>query len=166
METIDVLQYKPVIQQTLVKMKVPRNQREDMTQECYMALLQKIKPGDTEGYVAAICRSTVADVWKKENQTRASYVEKPNIHFDSLSDPRTAHKASKVMVPESTDVPDEVLYPTIDELPDEERNVIYRLFIEGKTQEQTGAELGLTRSAVRTRSQRGIDMLKKIFEVG
>jgi len=166
METIDVLQYKPVIQQTLVKMKVPRNQREDMTQECYMALLQKIKPEDTEGYVAAICRSTVADVWKKENQTRASYVEKPNIHFDSLSDPRTAHKASKVMAPESTDVPDEVLYPAIDELPDEERNVIYRLFIEGKTQEQTGEELGLTRSVVRTRSQRGIDMLKKIFEVG
>ena len=61
---IDVLEYKSVIERVLSRLKIPADQREDLSQECYVALLEKkhhvqkgIDKGRGEAYAARICES-------------------------------------------------------------------------------------------------------------
>ena len=72
---INVLDYKPVIDKVLTKLKVKTGQKEDMTQECYIALLERsqhlengVEIGQAEAYATSICTSRIWDIWKKENQ--------------------------------------------------------------------------------------------------
>src|ERR1017187_5317936 len=159
---MDVLRYKSVIQNMMARLKVPPHQREDTMQECYVALLEQMKEGDTEGFAAAVCKGTIVKLWREENQTRT---EKPALKIDSLSDPRTAHKAAKIGLPFKAEVTDEKLNEAICSLPFAEYQVIYNLFIEGRTQEQTAGDLKMTRNQVRNRLEHGIAELKKYFEV-
>lgn len=162
----DVTKYKPIINKVLAKLKVPRDQREDLTQECYIALLEQMKPEDTDGHVAVICRRKVAAIWRAENHT-GGFDHEPSKHlpkYYSLSDPRTAYKVSKIPAL-GVEVSDEKLYEAINLLPHSEFKVIYLLYVEGKTQEQAAVELQMTRSALRVQRDKGVKNLKKYFEV-
>ena len=172
---IDLLQYKPVIDNIMAKLKVRKNDREDITQECYLALIQKqehlehgIRIGNDKNYVATICRSAILDLRRSETQHKPGRDEKPEVHFDSLSDPRVYRKAAKVSIPKKPDP--EATTSELEEamlsLPFDEYRVIYELFVEGKTQEQAAKDLGVSERTVRTRNQRGIQLMKEYFEVG
>ena len=167
---IDITEYKPVILKVLAKLKVRKDRREDMLQECYLALVEKkdqladpsIK--SPSAYVARVCRNRVVDIWWKENQADRDH-ELPSIRFDSLSDPKTAHKASKIGLPSPDRATDEELQDAILSLPLDQYRVIYNIFFEGKSQEQTAEDLGLTRKRVRSIMERGVRNLKAYFEV-
>lgn len=172
---IDFTQYEPIIKSVLVHTKVPKNQREDMSQECYVALLEKrkhlehgIELDQERPYVASICRSRIMDVKRREGQQRGAYKTNPKLKFDSLTDPRTYWKASKIGIPvidEDPNASPEQMEAAILSLPFDDYRVIYELFVQGKTQEKVATELGISPRTVWTRSQRGIQGLKKYFGV-
>jgi RNA polymerase sigma factor (sigma-70 family) len=153
---IDVLKYKQTIQKLISWMKIPKDQREDMEQECYLHLLTALKGDEREPYVFQTCKNVI-----REKQRGG----KTRIRLESMSDPQTAKKASQVRIPELDSISEEQLYEGIYALPLEESRVIYNLFVDGKTQEETAADLGLTRERVRTIQKRAIKTLKKYFEV-
>jgi RNA polymerase sigma factor (sigma-70 family) len=171
---INILEYKPVIDNVLAKLKVKKSQREDMTQECYVALLEKqhhlehgILLGRGEAYASSICSSRVRDVWRKENQTRPEHKEKHHLKFDSLSDPRVYRKAIKISIPkeEELELTTAELESGILSLPFDEYRVVYEIYVQGKTQPQVAKDLGISERTVWDRNQRGIKLLKKYFEV-
>ena len=164
---MDVLKYKTVVKNMLINMKVPQRNREDMEQECYIALLEKMKEGDPDRHAATICRSTIIDIWRKENyvNSREAPTERPNLRFESLSDPGVERKAMKIGFPEGPEVTDEKMDEAIRSLPYQEYQIIYSLFVEGKTQQSTMKELGLSRRQLENRKKQGIEKLKKYFEV-
>jgi RNA polymerase sigma factor (sigma-70 family) len=167
---IDITEYRPVIMKVLAKLKVRKDRREDMLQECYLALVEKTDQladpniKSLPAYVARVCRNRVVDVWWKENQADRDH-ELPSIRFDSLSEPKVAHRAAKIGLPAPDRATDEELQEAILSLPLDQYRVIYNIFIEGKSQEQTADDLGLTRRGVRTILERGIKNLKLYFEV-
>ncbi len=170
---IDITKYAPIIADILLKLKVPKSEREDMTQECYVALLEKqkhlehgIEVGDENNYAATICKSRMRNVRRKENQSQ-EYKPHPEIHFDSLSDPRVYRKAAKIGMPKEDDpeATSSELDAAILTLPFDEYRVVYELFVSGKTHAQVAKELGIDPKTVWNRSQRGIKMLKEYFEV-
>lgn len=171
---IDVLKYQKIIRKILSDLKVKTNDRQDMEQECYMALIKEQryleKADDELRYVMAVCRNQVWRIRQDENQVgRGSHQvhdesRRPPM-FDSLSDPRTAYKVLKIATPAGSEVSEEKMYEAIYALPIEESRVIYNIFVDGKTQEETAADLGLSRKNVRTLEKRGIKLLKQFFEV-
>lgn len=174
---INVLAYKPVIDKVLAKLKVKSGQKEDMTQECYIALLERqkhlehgIEIGRGEAYATSICTSRIWDIWKKDNQSRTGHKVRPHLRFDSLSDPRAHRRASKVAAITQENTPQEdkmlaYLDDAILTLPFEVYQVIHQIFILGKTQVQAAESLGISERTVRTRSHRGVSQLRKYFEV-
>lgn len=171
---VDILKYDPVIKRVLSNLKVRQQDWDDMTQECYTALLEKqkhlekgIELGEDKRYAYVICVSRIRDIRKLDSQYRPSHKTKPEIHFDSLSDPKVYHRAMKVGSPEEEqpDATSEELEKAVLSLPFEEFRVIYELFVQNKTQEQVADDLGVNRRVVRLRMQSGIDLLKQYFEV-
>jgi RNA polymerase sigma factor (sigma-70 family) len=156
---MDVLKFKPVIENVMTVMKVKKHQREDVSQECYIALLQASWPEDVRSensFAAAICRAQVVDIYRAQGRT---------IPADSLDDPRNYSKAVKIEIPDGNSVTEHQLNEAVCDLPYEDYQVIHDIFYEGHTEEKTADDLGLTRNAVRHRKNRGIQQLKKHFEV-
>ena len=170
-EEFDLTEFEFVVKRVVAAFHVPQNTREDLKQECYLALLEKKKHWEgltlqeATPRAVMICRSAITDVLKKQNQRRTSYKEKPNIRFSSMSDPKILRKAMEV-VHIKKEVTDEELYWAILCLPEDERKIIYHLAIEEKSQEQVAEETGVSRDTVRTLMKNGIANLKKHFEVG
>ena len=172
---VDITKYAPVISGVLTKLKVKKQDREDLTQECYLALLEKrrhlergIELGTENSFAASICRSKITDVWRREHQERGQYKTKAGVHFDSLSDPRVYRRAAKIGIPEIDDDPEvepERMEAAVLSLPFEEFRVIYELFVEGKGQDKVASELGISPRTVRNRKTKGILGLKKYFGV-
>jgi RNA polymerase sigma factor (sigma-70 family) len=171
---VDITTYQPVILDVLKKMKVPKNEREDMTQECYVALLEKhkhlkhgVEIGDGNNYAATICRSRIGDVLRRQTQAKKGR-NNPKPHFDSMSDPRTLRRVLKIGEPVIDDDPNatpEEMEKAILSLDFDEYMVIYELFVLGKTQDTVAKDLGISPRTVWTRSQKGIISLKKYFGV-
>ena len=163
---IDVLKFKPVIKDVLSKTKTPPSKVEDMTQECYLALIEKQDlveaSRNPEGYAAQVCRNRVYEVWRKETDSRSD--DPTNLWFSSLSDPKVYHKVLKIACPTSR-VTDEELYEAISNLPLDESRAIYGIFVEGKTRQALAEELGFGVVKLGNQLKRGIDKLKKRFEV-
>ena len=171
---MDIFKYTPVIHDILVRMKTNKSQREDLTQECYLALLEHTKDlekgGDNDrNFAATICRSRVRQLLSKEKVGVKNYAriqdDPPRIRFDSLSDPKTYRKSAKV--PSLGELPDAGLLSMdlqagISKLSGEEFSVI-SLLLEGKTQEQIAEELGMTRVTVSRRIAAGVKNLRKYF---
>ena len=155
---IDVTKYEPAIKKLMDLSRVRPAQREDMLQECYLALLEKLETEDEEQAILISSRR-ISELRSRESR-RAKIAR-----TESLSDPRTAHKAAKVQMRLGAEIPEEKVDDAVRSLPYDIYQVIYSLFVEGRTQEQTAADLKLSRKMVRTRSEQGIKMLKKIFEV-
>ena len=118
---MEILKYEKVIQSVLSKLKVDKSQRQDMTQECYIALLEKqeqltaVNEGEDEAYAQRLCRNKVIDIWRRQQR---------EVRTDSLSNPRTQHKALKVGIPEEG-ITEEQLQQAIRTLPWDEYNVIF-----------------------------------------
>ena len=164
---MDVTVYKPIIKQVLSQLKVPRNQREDMEQECYVALLSRQKDlnhPDHEARASVICRSRITDVRRKEGQFQTRYKSNPNIKFESLSDPRIMRLALEVEQTENTEIQDDKVWEAIDTLPEEYRETIHDVYVDGKTMKQVSKKLGISVEAVRWKRGRGVLLLKKYFE--
>jgi RNA polymerase sigma factor (sigma-70 family) len=163
---IDVLKFEPIIRDVLLKTKTPPSKMEDLTQECYVALIQKQdlieKAKNQEGYVAQICRNRIYEVWRKETDSRSQ--DKTDVWFMSLSDPKIYQKVVKITGP-NPDTTDEELYEAIVNLPVDEALAIYGIFVEGKTREALAIELGIGIKKLYNRLARGVKNLKKYFEV-
>jgi RNA polymerase sigma factor (sigma-70 family) len=172
---VDITKYAPVISKILTKLKVKKQDREDLTQECYLALLEKhkhlvrgIELGTENSFATSICRSRVTDIWRRDHQDRGQYKTKAGVRFDSLSDPRVYRKAAKVIEPIAeldSEIDSGELEAAILSLPFDEFRVIYEVFVEGKTQASVAQELGISIRTVGTRQQKGISGLKKYFKV-
>ena len=158
---IDILQYKPVIASVLGSFNIPRD-KEDMIQECYLALLEKqhhlekgLAQGLGEKYAAVICRSRVIDVLKERSS-------EPRLN--SLSEPRTKHQADKVadlrIKEPSLDLKDAILG-----LPPKESRAVYGMYVEGKTDVEMAVEEKVDPRSVRRRREKGLNKLKTYFEV-
>jgi RNA polymerase sigma factor (sigma-70 family) len=172
---MDLFRYDPIIRSTLAQLKVPANQREDMTQECYLVLLEHedgLKAGlekerSTDiAYAEKLCKGRIWNVWNKEHQQRASHKTKPNVRFDSLSDPKVFYHAKKVAAFAPEGISRAQLWDAIQALPPEEYEVIYRTVVEDKGRKETAQELGISVDKLDGIRKRAVRILKKHFEVG
>ena len=163
---IDVLRFKPVIKDMLAKTKTPPSKAEDLTQECYLALIEKSdlieKARNPEGYAASVCRNRIYRTWQKETDSRQG--DPTDLWFSSLSDPKVYQKVLKMACPKK-DVSDEELYEAISNLPLDESRAIYGIFVEGKTRQALAEELGFGITKLGNQLKRGVANLKKYFEV-
>ena len=66
---VDVTQYDSLIKQILVKLKIDRRQKEDMTQECYVALLENTAKLESDPNLAEeICHKRVSGIIREQKQ--------------------------------------------------------------------------------------------------
>jgi len=159
---MDVLKYQPVIQKSLIQQKIRRSHREDMTQECYVALLEnpdRLSGPDDETQAALICRSRIEEILKQ----RIKKQDRPKLL--SADDPSVARQLDKITSINEGNISESELYAAITDLRDDDREVIKLRFIEGLTQQQTCGRLELTLEEMKWRQERGIKALKKYFEV-
>lgn len=165
---IDVLEYTDTIKRILSQMRVRREQREDAQQECYLALLEKQdfleRAVDSQKYAALICRNRLTDLYRKESQQQPGHKSEINARLLSMTDPKISNWVNKI-AEGSEAVTDEQLEEAIQSLPYAEYEIIYGIFVEGKSQEQMAEDLKTTRWSVRTRMESGIEELKRYFEV-
>jgi RNA polymerase sigma factor (sigma-70 family) len=164
---MDVTVYKPIIKRVLAKQLVPRYQREDMAQECYVALLEKqnyLKGDYDEAGATVICQTRIADVRRKDTQQRVGQKSPLNVKLFSLSDAKVMHQAMLVASKELEDRAEDQVYKAIATLSGDEKLVAESLYIQGRTREQTATDMGISESAVRRRRDQVIKKLKKYFE--
>ena len=65
----DVTQYDSIIKATLSKKRVKKDQREDMSQECYVALLEREKELNPD-LAGKICRTRIETILREQEQKR------------------------------------------------------------------------------------------------
>lgn len=159
----EVLKYEPIIQQTITSMNIKRALREELTQECYVALLEAVDLDEEK--VAAVCKSTTYRFLRDEDDNKFLGKWKTRKRLVSLTDPQIWNQAIKIALDQKDGITESELQEAILKLDWEDYRVIYSLYVDGRTLEQTMADLGLTKKAVRVRQARGIRSLKKHFEV-
>jgi RNA polymerase sigma factor (sigma-70 family) len=164
--TIDVTKYQPVISGVLAKLRTMRNQKDDLAQECYVALLERqseLGGADDLEKAATICRAAVKAVRAAQNPPD---VKKSNrIKFVSADNPNIARQVAKIAIPDAGEISESELYDAIETLDYPVRDVIRALFIGGFTRQRAAAVLGITEDAVRWRKKLGVEALRKYFEV-
>ena len=163
MSNFDVLTFKPVIKKVVDSLGVKSQQKEDTTQECYLVLLEKQsvleKEQDPTGLAFRICQNRIIDLWDREKTPPVWATEVPEekkVKVESLSNPVIAGRAAKIPALESDGLADIRLT-----LPPDEYKVIHSLYVEGKSQERTAADLGVCRTRIRTLARRGIKKLRE-----
>lgn len=155
---MDIQQYKPVIDDILRKLKVSKDNKEDMSQECYLELLQNEEQlgeaRDPLNYAATLCRNHILELWRNQNRHC--------LPAESLDDPKIHRKASKI----SSELPkldEELMREAMKTLPDEEVEVVDRLYVEGYSRSEVSAVLGIHTSTVDRRAKSGVEKLKQYF---
>ena len=166
---MDITKYQPVITETLKKLGVPKSQREDLTQECYVALLKKQeqlefgeKNGEDLTQASVICWGAIQDTRKVNSHDTV----RKKSQTDSLSDPRTKHKAETITDLFSVGDLDRslMLEEALLSLPPDEYKVVYGVFFQGWTLDKAAEITGLTRDQVWRRKQQGIQKLREYFK--
>jgi RNA polymerase sigma factor (sigma-70 family) len=164
----DVTQYAPVIKIALTsriglgKIRLNKTQKEDLTQDCYVALLEnqdKLTGPDHEDIALEICQKQVRNILRPWT----GYSKPPELV--SADDPSMARHLERIAAEIEGEVSESELYQAIDSLPGEEQSVIRSLFIEGLTQAKTAEKLGISVDAMRWRQKCGIMKLRQKFEV-
>lgn len=157
---MDILKYQGVVEDILRKLRVPKEHKEDMSQTCYLELLEKetlLEESDNPlDYAAALCRNRILDVWRSEGR---------QIPAESLDDPKTHHRATKTPAP-LPKVDEELMREAMKTLTEEESDVVTRLYVEGYHRAEVAAALGIHTSTVDRRMRSGVAKLKSYFEVG
>ena len=163
---IDVTKYEPVITKILSRLKAKIDQKEDLIQECYLALLERqheLGGVDDLDKATTICRTRVKAIRSARNQHD---VKKENrIKHVSADDPNIARQLAKIAAPDEGEISELELHKAIATLEIGIREVIQATFVKGLTRQKAAAELGITEEAVRWRKQKGIESLKRYFEV-
>lgn len=153
---MDPTKYNKVIRIVLSSLNIVKEDRQDYTQECYLELLRQedalknVAPESENQHVGQLCKTTVIDLLRAKSR---------KIHAYSLDDPRTRKEATQL--PEGVKSSD--LRESINSLPPKQKTVIQSIFVEGKTQEETAHDLGMTRKIVRNLMDKGIVNLKNYF---
>lgn len=157
---MDIEKFRPVIDDILRKLKVSRDQQEDLRQDCYVELLMKQEQleaaDDSIKYAARLCKNHILSVWRDA---------KPhNVEAESLSDPKIGRKAAKIsiFVP---NLDEEMLQEALKLLPLEEFEVITLLYVEGQDRKNAAAALGVHPNTVDNRVKSGVAKLKQYFGV-
>lgn len=156
---MDILKYQGVVEDILKKLRVPIEHREDMSQTCYLELLEKqhlLETSDNPmSYAAVLCRNRVLDEWQSE---------KLKIPAESLDDPKTHHKAVKIPAV-YVKFDEELIREAMKTLSEEESDVVTRLYVEGCHRAEVAAALGVHTSTVDRRMRSGVAKLKSYFGV-
>jgi RNA polymerase sigma factor (sigma-70 family) len=159
---IDVTRYEPIVKQALKKKRVDPDQCEDMSQECYLALLERKVELSPEA-AGKICRTRIQSILSSQRQLK---VKKENrIRFVSADDPAISRILSKVAEEQQGPISESELYKAINELEDEYYAIIMLIFVEGLTQPKAAKLLGISRRTLQRKQKNGIMVLRSKFEV-
>ena len=124
---------------------------EDVTQQCFLELAQlgervRVSLG---GWLHAMARRRAVDVIRKDSRRRA----RESAHAQTLA----------AIEPLDWDRIAELIDEAVDALPEEMREPVVQHFFMGRTHEDIADELGLARSSVTHRIQRGIEEARKFL---
>ena len=149
----DVTQYDSVIKTALRKKRVRKDQREDMSQECYVALLERKGELDPE-LAGKICRTRIETILREQEQKRTKKENK--IRFVSADLPSVSRLLSKIAWEKEGPISESELYQAVDSLDESLREVIQTVYIVGLTQPAAAEKLGIPLITLRRRISRGI----------
>lgn len=148
---------------------------EDVAQEALVEALLEVRAYDfqRQGSFLAFLRNKVENIIRDRHRHWTAQ-KRDARRVESLSSDDEARQMaergdSKMLRPETiVDFQEQcqLLNQALDRLPPETRKLIQMSRIEERTNEEIGAELGLTRDAVRMRVKRAIEELRLAFEVG
>jgi RNA polymerase sigma factor (sigma-70 family) len=159
----DVTQYEPIIKQAIRKKRVEPDQREDMAQECYVALLER-KDELNPDLVGKICRTRIQTIQAAQNQLKVK--KQKRIRLVSADDPAISRILSQIKEENKGPISESELYKSINELEDDEHfAIIMLIFVEGLTQAKAAKLLGISPRTLRYKQKRAIMCLKMKFEV-
>lgn len=158
----DVTQYDSIIKAALRKKRVRKDQREDMSQECYVALLEREDELDTE-LAGKICRTRIKAILREQEQDRTKKEKK--IRFVSADLPSVSRLLSKIVSEQEGPISESELYQAIDSLDENYRKAILAVYIDGLTRVAAAEKLGIPLITLRRRINRGIMDLKLKFGV-
>ena len=146
--------YQPIVKKMLTELRVKRRDRDDIEQECYLCLLEAADLN--EGTAQEICKRRINSyqVAQQREKVRGRKGKK------DYAEPR-----AEILGMNGTGVTDEQLGEALVKIPVyDQYQVIHSIFVDGKTEEKTAQDLGLTRNEVRGRKQKGIEFLRKYFQ--
>ena len=158
----DITQYESTINTALSKKRVKKDQREDMSQECYVALLER-EDELTPELAGKICRARIEAVLREQEQ-RDTKKEK-RIRFVSADLPSVSRILSKISTDQDGQISESELYQAVDDLDPGYRESILAVYVDGLTQKAAAERLGITLWTLRWRINRGIMNLRLKFEV-
>ena len=156
---MDILAYRPVIEDVLYKLNVASSQKEDLIQEAYLTLLENQEAVEAAKNPGAFARLTVRnriiDLWRAEGR---------QIPVESLDDPKIHSKVVRTPAPKSASITADMLSEAMSQLTDEEGEVVYLLHVEGYTIPQVSELVCMSSATVRRRAESGLEKLRKYFE--
>jgi RNA polymerase sigma factor (sigma-70 family) len=158
--TIDVTKYEKTINELLSKFKIPRQDRDDAKQECFLHLMLNTdalsSAQNDRDFAEVLCKNRILDIMRGN---------KRGIKTESLDDPRSRQHAEKISGLLDLGITDEQLQEAVIKIPKyDQYQVIHSVYIEGKTEEQTAKDLKMTRRQVSFRKEKGIAAVKKYFQ--
>lgn len=158
----DVTQYDSIIKTAIRKKRVRKDQREDMSQECYVALLERERELDPE-LAGKICRSRIETVLREQDQRQKK--KENRIRFVSADLPSVSRLLSKIAEEQEGPVSESELQEAIESLEGLTRLIIKAVYISGLTQPVAAEKLGIPLRTLQRRINRGIIELRRKFEV-
>lgn len=158
----DVTQYDSIIKMALSRKRVRKDQREDMSQECYVALLEREKELDPE-LAGKICRTRIETILREQEQKRTKKENK--IRFVSADLPSVSRLLSKIATEQEGPISETELYQAVDSLDENYRAAVREVYVNGLTQKDAAEKLGITIWSLRWKLGCGIMDLKLKLEV-
>lgn len=158
----DVTQYASIIKTAIRKKRVRKEQREDMSQECYVALLERESELDPE-LAGKICRSRIETVLREQDQRQKK--KENRIRFVSADLPSVSRLLSKIADEQEGPVSESELQEAIESLEGLTRLIIKAVYISGLTQPVAAEKLGIPLRTLQRKINRGIIELRRKFEV-
>lgn len=149
---VDVTKFDHVITNVLIKLNAKKSQWEDLRQECYVALLEKLTKDD-DNWAAVVCKSRIIDIWESQGR---------KIKTDSLDDPKILHGALKVSVQEEG-ITEQQLLDSIKTLPDRASKIVRSVYVGGKKRSEVAKEFGVTPQRVSQILSSSVKKLRKHF---
>lgn len=158
----DVTQYDSIIKTALRKKRVRKDQREDMSQECYVALLEREDELNPE-LAGKICRTRIETVLRDQDQRQKK--KENRVRFVSADLPSVSRLLSKIAEDQEGPISESELYEAIESLEDLTRLIIKSVYITGLTQPVVAEKLGIPLRTLQRRVSRGIMDLRLKLEV-
>lgn len=152
----DVTQYDSIIKTALRKKRVRKDQREDMSQECYVALLERKGELDPE-LAGKICRTRIGTLLQEQRRSK--------LRFVSADQGSLSRLLSKIVAEPNGPTSESELYQAIDSLNENLQGIIRAVYIDGLTQPIAAKKLGIPLRTLKRRLSRGIIQLRLKFEV-